>query len=118
MRQPITAATEAELLPGGVQADREAHPGRSGPLAVLASGGEAHPEEQSERERDDRDDDRLGRLRARSSAAAEAAAVEHGELEGLPREREGTRRPASTASVTAPIWNTTSRIGTARSAIR
>ena len=63
-------------------------PGKIGSVRGAGEGREAHPQEQSERERDDRGENGLDGLRGEEHAPAEAPAVQDGQFESLPGERE------------------------------
>ena len=87
---PTHGGDEPQQLAGGVQADREDDAGKIGPVRGAGERRQAHPEEQAERERDDRGEDRLDALGAEQHTPAEAPAVQDRQLESLSRERECT----------------------------
>ena len=79
---------EPEQLGGGVQADGEAHPREIGSVRGARERRQTHPQEQAERERDDRSEDRLDALGGEQHTPAEPPAVQDRQLEPLPGERE------------------------------
>ena len=73
-----------------VQVDGEAHSWELRSVRGARERCQPHPQEQAERERDDRREDRLDALRRQQDTSAESSAVQNRELESLPGEREGT----------------------------
>ena len=113
MSAPTAAASRPSSSAAGVQVDGEHHPGSVRPFERPASARQAQPQEQAERVRPPPRGERLHALRGSSVRRRNPRLWSTASSKAW-RVSASAPTPASTASVTAPIWNTTSRIGIAK----